>query len=202
MLNSLSLSELLWPRIWRVSDFWVVGATSERLARKGLRPAAGEKQMIIGIIGGASVSSRVREQAFQVGQRIAESGATLVCGGLGGVMEAACRGARTAGGVTVGILPESDTTGANPYVAIPVATGMGIARNAIIVRTADVLIAVDGSYGTLSEIAMALNLGKTVVQLGSWRLPEAGEVDPELYLTAEDPADAVRKAIEVIEKRQ
>ena len=104
--------------------------------------------------------------------------------------------------MTVGILPQRETTAANPYVAIPVATGMGIARNAIIVRTADVLVAVDGSYGTLSEIAMALNLGKTVVQLGSWRLPEAGEVDPELYLRAEDPADAVRKAVAVAQRRR
>jgi uncharacterized protein (TIGR00725 family) len=123
--------------------------------------------MIVGVIGGASAGSRVREEAFELGRRLAESGAILVCGGLGGVMEAACQGARASNGTTVGILPGSDTSAANPYVSIPVATGMGIARNAIIVRTADVLIAVDGSYGTLSEIAMALNLGKTVVQLGS-----------------------------------
>ncbi len=158
--------------------------------------------MIIGVIGGASIDSCTAEQAFEIGKRIAENGAILVCGGLGGVMEAACRGARSAGGVTVGVLPGIETTAANPYVAIPVATGMGIARNAIIVRTADVLIAVDGSYGTLSEIAMALNLGKTVVQLGSWRLPEAGEVDPELYLTAEDPASAVEKALAVARRRK
>jgi hypothetical protein len=104
--------------------------------------------------------------------------------------------------VTVGILPGSDTSAANSYVAVPVATGLGIARNAVIVRTADVVIAVDGSYGTLSEIAMALNLGKTVVQLGSWRLPEAGEVDPELYLKAENPEDAVQKAMGVIRNRE
>lgn len=156
--------------------------------------------MIIGVIGGASVDSRVRDQAFEVGKRIAENGAILVCGGLGGVMEAACKGASAAGGVTVGILPGSDTAAANRYVALAVATGMGIARNAIIVRTADVLIAVDGSYGTLSEIAMAMNLRKTVVQLGSWRLPEAGKVDADLYLTAADPADAVEKAIAVAQR--
>lgn len=153
--------------------------------------------MIVGVIGGADVSREVREQAFEVGRRIAEKGAILVCGGLGGVMEAVCDGAKSAGGVTVGILPESDSRTANPHVAVPVATGMGIARNAIIVRTADVLIAVDGSYGTLSEIAMALNLGKTVVHLGSWRLPEAGEVDPNLYIAADSPEDAVEKAVAV-----
>ena len=156
--------------------------------------------MIIGVIGGADVSSEVREQAFEVGRRIAEAGATLVCGGLGGVMEAACRGARSAGGLTIGILPEGDTATANPYVSAPVATAMGIARNAIIVHTADVLIAVDGSYGTLSEIAMALNLGKTVVQLQSWRLQEAGEVDATLCLAAESPADAVEKAVSVAKR--
>jgi len=153
--------------------------------------------MIIGVIGGASVDSQVRQQAFEIGERIAEKGAVLVCGGLGGVMEAACKGARSAGGVTVGILPGSETADANRFVTVPVATGMGIARNAIVVRTADVLIAVDGSYGTLSEIAMALNLGKTVVQLGSWRLPAAGDVDPDLYIAAKDPADAVEKALAV-----
>jgi len=158
--------------------------------------------MIIGVIGGARVDSRVREQAFEVGKRLAERGAILVCGGLGGVMEAACKGARGAGGITVGILPGKETAAANSYVAIPVATGLGIARNAIIVRTADVLIAVDGSYGTLSEIAMALNLQKTVVQLGSWRLPEAGDVDPELYLCADNPADAVEKAVDVAHRRR
>jgi len=151
--------------------------------------------MIIGVIGGSDVNLRIRQQAFEIGKRIAEKGAILVCGGLGGVMEAACRGARDAGGLTVGILPGSETMEANPHVTIPVATGIGIARNAIIVRTANVLIAVDGSYGTLSEIAVALNLRKTVVQLGSWRLSEAGEVDPGLYLTAESPEDAVEKAI-------
>lgn len=156
--------------------------------------------MIIGVIGGADVSSEVREQAFEVGRRIAEAGAILVCGGLGGVMEAACRGARSAGGLTIGILPGNDTAAANPYVTAPVATAMGIARNAIIVHTADVLIAVDGSYGTLSEIAMALNLGKTVVQLQSWRLQEAGEVDATLCLTAESPADAVEKAVGVAKR--
>lgn len=156
--------------------------------------------MIIGVIGGANVSSQIREQAFEVGRRIAEAGATLVCGGLGGVMEAACRGARSAGGMTIGVLPGSDTAAANPHVTAPVATAMGIARNAIIVHTADVLIAVDGSYGTLSEIAIALNLGKTVVQLQSWQLEQAGDVDPRLYLTAESPADAVAKAVAVAKR--
>ena len=154
--------------------------------------------MIIGVIGGARVDSHVKQEAFDVGRHVARRGAILVCGGLGGVMEAACQGAKAEGGLTVGVLPGSEIAAANPYVSIPVATGMGIARNAIIAKTADVLIAVDGSYGTLSEIAMALNLGKTVVQLGSWRLPQAGKVDPELYVTAENPEDAVERAVSAV----
>ncbi len=153
--------------------------------------------MIIGVIGAAEADSELRRKAFEVGERIAKTGAILVCGGLGGVMEAACQGARAAGGITVGILPGRETSDANPHVTIPVATAMGIARNAIIVRTADVLIAVGGSYGTLSEIAMALNLGKKVVQLGSWNLSEAGEVDPTLYVSARTPAEAVEKAVAI-----
>jgi uncharacterized protein (TIGR00725 family) len=94
----------------------------------------------------------------------------LVCGGLGGVMEAACRGARAEGGTTVGILPGLDRSAANPYVAVAIATGLGEARNALVVRAADCLIAVGGAYGTLSEIALALKAGKRVVGLRTWEI--------------------------------
>jgi uncharacterized protein (TIGR00725 family) len=92
----------------------------------------------------------------------------LVCGGLGGVMEAACRGAKEAGGTTVGILPGSDRSDANPHVDVAVSTGLGEARNALVVRAADALIAIGGGYGTLSEVALALRAGKRVVGLGTW----------------------------------
>jgi uncharacterized protein (TIGR00725 family) len=151
---------------------------------------------IVGVIGGSRVNEDLRSMAYDVGRLIAENEAILVCGGLSGVMEAACQGAYEHDGVTVGILPSDDTYEANPYVQIPIATGFGIGRNTVIVRTADVLIAVGGSYGTLSEIAMALNLGKRVVHLESWDLDQAGAVDPELYVEATTPEEAVERALE------
>ena len=112
----------------------------------------------------------------------------LVCGGLGGVMEAACRGAKGAAGTTVGILPGADRTQANDYVDVAIATGLGEGRNALVVRAADALIAVGGGYGTLSEIALALKAGKPVVGIGTW------DLDP--VLDAADAADAVRRALQ------
>jgi uncharacterized protein (TIGR00725 family) len=106
--------------------------------------------------------------AEQVGHELGSRGAVLVCGGLGGVMEAACRGAKEAGGTTIGILPGNDRSAANSYVDLAIPTGLGEARNALVVRAADALVAVGGGYGTLSEIAFALKDGKRVVGLGSW----------------------------------
>jgi uncharacterized protein (TIGR00725 family) len=112
-----------------------------------------------------------------VGRGLAAQGAVVVCGGLGGVMEAACRGAKQAGGHTVGILPGSDRGAANPFVDTAVPTGLGEARNALVVRAADALIAVGGGYGTLSEIAFALKAGKRVVGLDSWDIDGVVAVD-------------------------
>jgi len=106
--------------------------------------------------------------ALEVGRLIAKSGAILVCGGRGGVMEAACQGAVEEKGLTIGILPSENIREANRFVKIPIATGMGISRNLIIVNTAQVLIAIAGQYGTLSEIAFALQSGKSVIGLKSW----------------------------------
>jgi uncharacterized protein (TIGR00725 family) len=106
--------------------------------------------------------------AYEVGRLIAKAGATLICGGRGGIMEAACRGAVEAKGLTIGILPSENIREANPYVKIPIATGIGIGRNIIIVNTAQVLIAIAGQYGTLSEIAFALQSGKPVIGLKPW----------------------------------
>lgn len=119
----------------------------------------------IGVIGAGSCNAAIAQLATEVGRGIARRGALLICGGLAGVMTAAARGAKEAGGTTVGILPGGDTNAANPYIDFPVATNMGQARNAIIVQTAAVLIAVSGGYGTLSEIAFALKLKKPVVAL-------------------------------------
>ena len=123
--------------------------------------------MQIAVVGGGNCSSRVRETAEELGRLLAEEGHILICGGLGGVMEAVCRGAAEAGGTVVGILP-GDRGDANPYVGIRVATGMSHARNAIIVRSSDAVIALPGEYGTLSEIALALKMDRTVISLGSW----------------------------------
>ncbi|NTV43417.1 MAG: TIGR00725 family protein [Syntrophobacteraceae bacterium] len=120
---------------------------------------------VIAVIGAGTCSPEVEALAAEIGAEIARSGSTLICGGLGGVMTAAARGAKEAGGVTIGILPGPSTEAANPHIDFAVATNMGQARNAIIVQTADALIAVAGGYGTLSEIALALKIGKQVVAL-------------------------------------
>lgn len=128
---------------------------------------------MIGVIGGGQCSAGIYELARQVGQEIARAGALLICGGMFGVMEAACRGAKEAGGTTIGILPGTLKTEANGFVDIPLVTGLNEARNVIIARSADGLIAVDGEYGTLSEIAFAFKFGKPVVGLQApFALPE------------------------------
>lgn len=126
---------------------------------------------IIGVVGAGEASPDQLATAHRVGQLLGEAGATLVCGGLGGVMEAACRGAVEAGGLTVGLLPGQDPTTANPYVRVPLATGLGELRNGLIVRASQALIAVAGGPGTLSEIALALKAGKPVHGLDSWDIP-------------------------------
>ncbi len=143
---------------------------------------------IIGVIGGRDVTDDLLAAAEEVGRLIAKKGYSLICGGLTGVMEAASKGAKEAGGLTIGILPQEDKDSANPYIDVPVATGMGIGRNVMIARTADAFIAVGGEYGTLSEIAFALQLGKPVIGIGSW--------DIKGVIKAMDAEDAVKKVLE------
>jgi uncharacterized protein (TIGR00725 family) len=126
--------------------------------------------MFIAVIGGSRCSNEHAAIAQKVGRELALRGATLVCGGLGGVMQAACKGARSAGGVTIGILPGDDAADANEYVQIPIVTGLGYARNSIVVKSAQAVIAIDGEYGTLSEIAYAMQYGVPVVGLDTWSL--------------------------------
>lgn len=128
-------------------------------------------QLLVGVIGAAQPTADGYANALEVGRLLAEAGAVVVCGGLGGVMEAACRGASEAGGLTIGILPGPAAGEANPWVAIPVVTNMGHARNVIIAHTAPVLIAVEGGYGTLAEMAVALKLGRPVFTLGTVDAP-------------------------------
>jgi uncharacterized protein (TIGR00725 family) len=125
---------------------------------------------IIGVIGqGHDCSPELLNAAEKVGYFIAQRNAILICGGLGGVMEAACRGAKRGGGTTIGVIPTKQKSDANEFVDIPIVTGFGEARNIIIVRSADALIAVGGKYGTLSEIAFALSFGKPIVGLHTWQ---------------------------------
>jgi uncharacterized protein (TIGR00725 family) len=150
--------------------------------------------MFLAVIGSASCDEEVASLARAVGKEIARQGAVLVCGGRGGVMEAACEGAKDAGGTTVGILPGRDRREANPYVDLPIATGLGEARNAIVVGTADAVVAVSGGYGTLSEIGLALKMGRPVVGLGTWELRQREE-SSEAIVQADTPAQAVALAL-------
>ena len=154
-------------------------------------------QIRIGVIGPHRATAEQSALAEAVGAEIARRGAVLVCGGLGGVMEAAARGAKTAGGLTIGVLPGDDAQGANPFVDIPIVTGMGEARNVIIVRTCHALIAIGGAYGTLSEMAFALRAGKPLVGLGTWQMRSPDDTAPPI-LTAESAAEAVTKAFQAL----
>jgi uncharacterized protein (TIGR00725 family) len=146
------------------------------------------KRIRIAVIGGSRPGRQALDTALEVGRLIARSGAVVVCGGLGGVMEAASRGAREEGGLVVGILPGNSPVDANPWIDIPIVTGLGYTRNALVVMNADAIIAVDGEYGTLSEIAHGLIHGKKVVGLRTW--------DVRGVTVAETAEEAVRLALE------
>ena len=150
--------------------------------------------MYVAVIGSATCDETISALAREVGREIARHGAVLVCGGRGGVMEAACQGAKAGGGTTVGILPGIDRREANPYVDVPIVTGLGEARNAIVVRTADTIIAVSGGYGTLSEIGFALKMGRPVVGLGTWELSQQGQ-SVRVVVPAATPVQAVDLAL-------
>ncbi len=150
--------------------------------------------MIIAVIGGSKCSLKTAKMAEEVGQELAMHGATLLCGGLGGVMEAACKGAREAGGQTIGILPGNNATAANQYVQIPIVTGMGEMRNVIIIKSAQVVIAIDGEFGTLSEIGHALKNKVPVIGLNTWELSKQGKAK-ESVIIAKNAKDAVEKAL-------
>ena len=154
----------------------------------------------IAVIGGSQASARELALAEEVGRLLANREAVLVCGGLGGIMEAACRGAHSGGGITVGILPGDKREAANPYVQIPVVTGIGYARNVAVVRSAQAVIAVGGSYGTVSEIAHARQGGIPVVGLNTWSLSR-NDQDDKSIVTAATAAEAVDTAFELIERQ-
>ncbi len=156
-----------------------------------------DKKRFVAVIGGGQASPQEMRLAEEVGHELAKRGAVLVCGGLGGVMEAACRGANAGGGVTIGILPGENRKAANSYVQIPIVTGIGYARNVAVVKSAEVVIAIGGSYGTLSEIGHALQSGIPVVGINTWSLSRNGRVNTSI-VSAQSPAEAVDMALGLI----
>jgi uncharacterized protein (TIGR00725 family) len=157
-----------------------------------------KRKLIISVIGGSLPTSESYRLAELVGKELGRRGLMVCCGGLGGVMEAVCKGAKSEGGVTVGILPGDDPKAANRYVDVPICTGIGHARNVIVVKTGRAVIAIDGSYGTMSEIGHALAEGIPVVGIKTWTFLREGELDSGVVL-AENPADAVEQAVKLAE---
>lgn len=157
------------------------------------------QKAVIGVIGAAETSKENYQLAYEVGTHIAARGAVLVCGGLGGIMEAASKGASENGGTVIGVLPGTDKTEANAYVNITIPSGLGISRNVLVVHCADVIIAFPGDFGTLSEIAVALATGKTVIHFpGTWDLKRVGAVDAAQFKEAVDPRQAIGLALDAL----
>lgn len=148
----------------------------------------------VAVCGPGVANEREFAWAEETGRRLAEAGAVVICGGMTGVMDAVARGAATAGGVVVGILPGPDRSGQSAHLTVSVPTGMGETRNALVVRAADAVIAIAGEWGTLSELALALKMGRPVVGLHTWELAKAGRpVDG--VVEASTPAEAVEAAL-------
>ena len=151
-----------------------------------------KETLYIGVIGAGHCNHEQYQTALQLGQEIARSGAVLVCGGMDGVMRAAAEGCKQAGGISLGIIPGVDKNAANEFHDYIIATGFGEARNLVIIRTADAVIALPGKYGTLSEIGFALKMNKPVISLGSW------DVGTDIS-SAETPKEAVQLALKAIQ---
>jgi uncharacterized protein (TIGR00725 family) len=151
----------------------------------------------IAVVGSGQCPDDVRAVALEVGRLVAEAGAILVCGGLGGVMDAAAEGAKSAGGTTVGILPDHIRMGASRFLDVSIPSGMGEMRNALVVRTADAIIAIHGEFGTLSEIALAMKTGKPVIGLSTWEFSKP-DTDSDALDRARTPKEAVDKAVAAV----
>ena len=149
----------------------------------------------VAVCGAGDAPAPDLERADRVGRLLAGAGAILVCGGLGGVMDAAARGASEAGGIAIGLLPTEERTGASRHLSVALPLGMGEARNALLVRAADAVIAIGGGWGTLSEVALAMKMGKRVIGLETWELARNGERVHGI-VKAETPEQAVRLALD------
>lgn len=156
------------------------------------------KKTYITVIGAGAGDTATDAHAEEVGRGVARAGAVLVCGGMGGVMAAACRGAREEGGTTIGILPGLSRADANPHLDYSICTGVGHARNLAVAASGDAVIAVGGEFGTLSEIGLALKAGRPVVLLGSWEVRREGRV-PDGIAVATTPQEAVDRALAAIQ---
>lgn len=151
----------------------------------------------VAVVGGSMFEERACTHADHIGRLLAQRDAIVVCGGLGGVMEAVCRGAKSENGITVGLLPGESRAEANGYIDIALPTGLGEMRNMLVVNASDVVIAVGGEFGTLSEVAFALRIGKPVVGLGTWELAKEGKPDSTI-VRATSPQEAVDRALELV----
>ena len=163
-------------------------------------PRAAER-LHIAVVGSGHADEAECDQAARVGRALAEVGAVVVCGGLGGVMEAVCRGVRDGEGLSLGILPGTERGAANAYVDVAVPTGMGEGRNVLVVRCSDALVAVGGEYGTLSEVALALQAGIPVVGLGTWELARKGR-PVDAVITVATPEEAASVAVREAGRRR
>jgi uncharacterized protein (TIGR00725 family) len=148
------------------------------------------RRRLVAVCGESDPQTSLADLAFELGRGIADRGAVLICGGLTGVMEHAARGARAAGGLTIGLLPGDDPDGANEYIDLAIATGLGHARNAVLASAADGVVALGGGLGTLSEIALALSNRRPAIGIRTWRSDREGRVEPELPVAA-NPRDAL-----------
>lgn len=175
-----------------------VGALSARRAPGGADP---RRALQVAVVGAGEPEAALVILAEEAGRLLGESGVTLVCGGLGGVMEAACRGAKAAGALTVGLLPGADRESANSFVDVALPTGLGEARNALVAGAGEAMIAIGGAWGTLAEIAWALDAGTPVVGLETWELARGGQT-VEGVERAASPAEAVARALELARERR
>jgi uncharacterized protein (TIGR00725 family) len=158
------------------------------------------REIIIAVIGTRQPSPEESKLAEEVGRELAKNGVALICGGLGGVMEDSCRGACAEGGLTIGVIPGDDRKSANPCVQIPIVTGIGYARNVIIIKSAQAIIAVGGGYGTLTEIGYALDSKKPVIGLKTWKFSRNNRMDKSI-IRAHNAKEAVSKALKLIKRK-
>ena len=158
-----------------------------------------KQKIVISVIGGSSIGTRVEDLAEKVGAMIADLGCVLVCGGLGGAMEAAAKGAKKAGGITIGILPGKEKDDANPYIDIALPTSIGYARNTIVACSADIIVALPGSFGTNTEICYGLIHSRPVIDLGNWNVN--GMIDAKDLEEAEEKIKKIIKKIQSADAR-